>query len=683
MPGHPQLLTGLGTIALQKGDFSKAEQFLQQSIAAYPEQAIAQCNRGVALVNLDRLSDAQLCYQLAIQLKPDYATAHNNLGLLLKDLQRLDEALLSFDAAIAVQPNYAEAYYNQGLVWEAKHNFQSALVCYQRAVELKPDFDEAYKRRENMLHILEAEAVKENSAGPYLESNVDVFVQQGIGLHGQGDFRSAITRYDQVLALKPDYVEIYLNRGLAYQELREYQQAAANYRQAIDLQPAFAEAHNNYGIVLHKLQQYSAAVNSFATALDLKPEYAAAYNNRALSLIELGKYTLALNDFQQAARLEPENNEALRNQGNALLGLNQPLQAVELFNKALALAPHDAVAYNNRGNALKELNRLDEADCSYDQALSLDPAYANAYWNKALLKILRGQYAEGWQLYEWRWRSARNLQVLGFSQPQWHGEQNIAGKTLLIVPEQGLGDFIQFCRYVPRLDVLGANIIIQVPVVLKDLLASLKGHFSLVEEGESLPDYDLYCPIMSFPYAFKTTLEDVPANVPYLYADAKNQSVWSRRLGAKTKTRVGLVWSGSIEHKNDHNRSLSFSLLEPLLQLPYEFHVLQKDIRFADQEAMTAYPQLHIHQKDLSNFAATAALVSAMDLVISVDTSVAHLVGALGKPLWLLLPYAPDYRWLLDRVDSPWYPTAILFRQPAMGDWQSVIALLQERLQAI
>jgi hypothetical protein len=265
----------------------------------------------------------------------------------------------------------------------------------------------------------------------------------------------------------------------------------------------------------------------------------------------------------------------------------------------------------------------------------------------------------------------------------WLGHQTIVGKTLLIYAEQGLGDVIQFCRYATTVEALGAKVIVEVPAPLVPLISTLKGNFTIVEQGKPLPAFDLQCPVMSLPLAFKTSVATIPAEVPYLYADSGKQKVWQERLGNKTRIRVGLVWSGTKDHKNDHNRSIPLKLMKPLMRLPIEFHVLQKDIRSEDAVVLSQLKKMYSHQAELHDFSDTAALVQEMDLVISVDTSVAHLAGALAKSVWILLPFMPDYRWMLDRADSPWYPTATLVRQPAIGDWTSVILEITKRLETM
>ena len=340
--------------------------------------------------------------------------------------------------------------------------------------------------------------------------------------------------------------------------------------------------------------------------------------------------------------------------------------------------PDYADAYSNRGNALQDLNRPDEALASYERAIALksdhaeayskswgyparpqatgrsagklrpchcpqQPDYAEAYWNKSLLKILIGEYLEGWKLYEWRWKKEPLINSLrAYHQPLWLGDESIFHKTLLIYPEQGFGDYIQCIRYAALVEQLGAKVILEVPSRLLTLCSTLKGQPILIENGKPLPSFDYHCPVMSLPLALKTTVETIPAQIPYLYADDQRKKRWNEKLGNKTVTRIGLVWSGSTTHKSDHKRSLLLNQLTSLLVLPFEFHSLQKEIREIDVKTLTDFPKIHQHQDDQRDFSDAAALIDEMDLVISVDTAVAHLSGAMGKKTFILLPYSPS-----------------------------------------
>jgi hypothetical protein len=509
-----------------------------------------------------------------------------------------------------------------------------------------------------------------------LEINPDqpsVFSNRGIGLASLGRLNEAVYCYDQAILLKPDYANAYNNRGIALRAMGRYDEALSSYDSAVNCKPDYPEAYYNLGNILQDIGRKEEAEASYSQAIMHAPGYVQAYDNRGNVLKALGRLEEALADYDHAISLAPGYAQVYGNRGNVLKDLGRLDEALGSYDRAITIDPLNEEVHNNKGMVLQDMGLLKEALACYEHAAKIKPEYAPAYWSMALLKLLAGDYDEGWKLYEWRWKDSQKDKVRVFSQPLWLGVEALKGKALLIYAEQGLGDSIQFCRYALMAASQGARVVLEVPAPLSGLMATLGTGINVVEKGGALPDFDYQCPIMSLPLAFKTTLSSVPATVPYLHADPSKRQQWQQRLGAKGRFRVGLVWSGRPEHKNDHNRSIPLKLLEPLLQLPMEFHALQKEIRSEDAHLLTSFDQVRWHGADLQDFTDTAALMDEMDVVISVDTSVAHLAGAMGKPVWILLPYAPDFRWLLQRGDRPWYPTARLFRQPAMNDWISVI----------
>ncbi len=416
-----------------------------------------------------------------------------------------------------------------------------------------------------------------------------------------------------------------------------------------------------------------------ATAMDSKS--AKAWMALAFAQHEWGDYAAAVTSYERVLALHPNHADTYRARANPLIKLRRFDEALASLNRAIALTPQVAAIYNNRGNVLQAMGRFAEAMADYNQAIAMDAQLGDAHWNKALLLLLQGDFEQGWKLHEWRWKRQSVQQYVRVPPaPLWLGETSIAGKQLLVHPEQGLGDFIQMYRLIPTLQAMGAQVVLEVAPPLMPLIASLHPDVTLVERGGFLPPIDVHCPIMSLPLAIGMTLATIPNTVPYLATDAAKVAAWEAKLGAKTKLRVGLVWSGSATHTNDDNRSIPLASLTPLLRLPYEFHALQKEIRPSDETAL-ASNVIHSHADDLQDFTDTAALIAAMDVVITVDTSVAHLAGSMGKPVWILLPYMPDWRWLMDRTDSPWYPTARLFRQSRIGDWASVVVQVEEALK--
>jgi Flp pilus assembly protein TadD len=439
----------------------------------------------------------------------------------------------------------------------------------------------------------------------------------------------------------------------------------------------------NHGVISAQQGMLDEAIGYYKRAIALKPDFVEAHNNLGDVLNSKRRLDEALICFLKAILLNPRSVHAYNNLGNILTKIGCLQEALASFEQALTIDPDCADAHNNRGLALQHLKHYDEALISYNKAVLINRNCASAYINKASFKLLLGKYEEGWPLYEWRWKGEQlKHYARNFYQPLWLGKQSIVNKTILLHGEQGLGDVIQFVRYAPLVEELGAKVILECPHILIPLLDTLKGDITLVAHGDVLPAFDLHCPLMSLPLAFGTRIDSIPASIPYLSADSHKQREWRGRLGPKARPRLGLVWSGNINHVQDYNRSISLRTLEPLLHLDFEFHSLQKDSRDDDHAILIEHGQIQVHEAELHDFSDTAALIAELDLIVTVDTAVAHLAGALGKEVWILLPYSPDFRWMTERSDSPWYPTARLFRQRNGGNWEYVIKDVCSALRA-
>jgi tetratricopeptide (TPR) repeat protein len=607
--------------------------------------------RAAMLYQSGQLEKAAKLYKDLIKRFPKRPTFLTDLGTITLQLGNIEEGVRLLERSLDIAPDQAMAYSNCGIGLQYLNRFDEALACYDRALALNPQLAEAWSNRGFVLHKLKRLAESLDSC-------------------------------DRAIALQPNLAQAHVNRSSALKDLCRLEEALLSADRALALNSRLAEAHINRGAVLKELTRFDEALASFVRAIALNPKLAEAHSNHGSVLNNLGRFDEALASFARAIALQPDMAEAHNGRGGALNELGRPEEAIASIGNALAQKPDLADAHNNLGLTFDYRNRLDEALASFDRAIALDPAMAGAYWNKALLKLLQGDFDEGWKLYEWRWKGESRNHVRHFSQPLWLGQPTLAGKTLLIWPEQGLGDFIQFCRYAKMAEESGATVVLETPASLVPVVSTLKGNFTVVATGDPLPAFDFHCPVMSLPLAWQTTVETIPATDQYLYADPGKQAAWRERLGNKTRPRIGLAWSGSTDHKRDRHRSVPFELLEPLWKLPIDFHVLQKEIRADDVSRLAMLDQVSVHNEELTDFSDTAALIQEMDLVISVDTSVAHLAGALGKPVWILLPFKPDYRWMLGRADTPWYPSATLMRQPSIGDWPGVMAELMANLKA-
>lgn len=717
-PNQVDALHLLGLTAFQSGNFQAADALISKAIAIQPDCAYFYSNRGNALKELQQPDAAAADYQRAIQLKPDYAEAHSNYGNLLQTLRQFDAAVAcydraiqikpdyaqacfnrgnalnalaqhdaaikSFDQAIAIRPGYAEAWYNRGNALQFITQYEAAIVSFERAIALRANYPEAWANRGvalKALGLLNAAVASFDQAIALRPHYAEAWSNRGVALQTQGQLNEALASYDQAIAFKPDYAEAYSNRGFVLKELRQFDAALASCDQAIRLKPDYAEAYCNRGNTLEELQQFEAAQACHQQAIQLRPDFAQAWSNQGNTLQKLRQFDAALASYERALTLKPDYGQAWSNRSIALMALNRLDAALESCDRALALMPDCAEAHTNRGNILQKRMQLDAAISSYDRAIQLKPDDAETWFNKSLAVLLSGDFENGWQLYEWRWiKTSFAAPPRNFSQPLWLGKEPLEGKTILLHSEQGLGDTIQFCRYTTLVAAQGARVILEAPASLIALLGSLTGVAEWVEQGKPLPAFDYHCPLLSLPLAFKTRMDSIPAPARYLHADADKQEYWKLRLGKKTRPRIGLSWSGNRLNLNNHNRSLPLALLMQFLPADFQYVCLQKEVPERDRAALQSQTNMLYLGGELNDFADTAALCELMDLVITVDTSVAHLSGATGTPTWVLLCFAPDWRWLTDRGDSPWYPSVKLYRQTRTDDWSPVLSRLSDDL---
>lgn len=489
-------------------------------------------------------------------------------------------------------------------------------------------------------HRLLSAAVKINPRVP------EAWVHLGHVFHALKRDPEALECYDKARTLAPDSDEILNHHANILLSLGRAEEALAEFRQILARSPRHAEARVNCGIAHAALGFPEEAVAEFDRALTLAPHHPAAHYNRGVALFDLGRYA----------------------------------EATEANERALAALPDHAGAWLNRGRALAALNRLDDALASYAKVHAIRKNDADTYFMESLALLTRGEYRRGFEKYEWRWRRTGMATPRGRGKPLWLGEYPVARKTVLVHAEQGLGDTIQFARYVPLLAEAGAKVVLEVQPELTALMARLDGAPAILARGAPPPPFDIHCPVGSLPLAFKTEPGTVPAKIPYLGADEAHLATWSMRLGALTRPRIALAWSGNASHVNDGNRSIPFAKLAPLFSVPAHFVSIQRDLRDADEAALAGESRITHVGGELIDFADTAAAIALCDLVIAVDTAVAHLAGAMGRPLWLLIPFAPDWRWTLEGESSPWYPTAHLFRQSSLGDWDGVVARVASEL---
>ncbi len=502
--------------------------------------------------------------------------------------------------------------------------------------------------------------------------NFDATHLLGVLFRQRGDSALAVGQIRKALVLAPRSATAYGNLGNALRDAKRFDEALACYESVLALQPQNAEAHFQRGNILRDLGQHEAAAGAYSDSLALRPNHADTLNGLGNSYYSLERPLEAVEAYRAALGANPEFADAYSNCAVVLRVQGRHDEALAYYEKALALKPDFYEAETNRGVALCDLGRYAEAREGYARVLAAKPDDPLARMNSAMCALLLGDFAEGWPNYEWRWQ-AGNFPKPQLDVPQWMGEADLTGKRILLYAEQGLGDTIQFVRYAPLVAARGARVVVQAQAALKSLLQTLDGVESVLDQDEKLPPIDLQCPLMSLPLAFDTQLATIPAAVPYLRADKKRVAHWRKKLGQKDKKRIGLVWSGNTAHKNDRNRSIALADLAPLFAADVAFFSLQKEMRDEDAETAKKLANFLHFGAALRDFTDTAALVEAMDLVVAVDTSVLHLAGALGKPTLALIPFNPDWRWLLARSDTPWYPNTELVRQNQRGDWTDAL----------
>jgi len=566
-----------------------------------------------------------------------------------------------------------------------------ALGCCQRALAL----DAGHADTLQLMGLLSLQAKQYDAAIEWVgranraDPTTPYLASLGAALEQQGLLKEALKAFNEATQITPDDAELWTKLASVLVLSRRLDQAIWTYEHALKLDPRYWYAAYNYAVLLLDVGRFEEAVVKFDLCDELQPNHAATLNKRGEALYNLNRFEQALSDSRQARALDPMSAEACNEIGVTLQKLyGHEEEALQWFDRALDLRPDFVSALINKAFTLSEMQRFDEALKVYRRVKRIDPENAETDWNVALIQLLNGDFEAGWAGREARWRIS-SLQGTAnypkFPQAMWLGEKNIEGKTILVCADEGLGDTIQFVRYAPMLTALGARVILLPQESLYPLLSGLPGVAQCLPNlNQGQPAFDMHCPITSLPLAFRTTLETIPAPTSYLPKPPQDRrQVWEDRLGRHDKLRVGLVWSGDPKHKNDRNRSIPLRTFSRILDADATFVSLQKDTSSVDKAVLLERTDIVDLTAHLGDFMETAALISCLDLVITVDTSVAHLAGALGRPTWILLPYTPDYRWLLDREDSPWYPTARLFRQAATREWPSVLNRTRTELMAL
>ncbi|HYV36008.1 MAG TPA: tetratricopeptide repeat-containing glycosyltransferase family protein [Gemmataceae bacterium] len=572
---------------------------------------------------------------------------------------------------------------------QARADLEGAQNAWQSALALYPDDAEAHS---HLANVLIYQNKIDDAIAHYrqaLRLNPDIFAAQyilGIALHGKTLVDEAMAHYREALRLNPHFADTHHRMGLALADLGRLTEATACYRRALQLDPNLADAWNNLGIALDLQGQLDEATLCFQKALQLKPSCGQAFINWGLTLERLGKVDEALQCMHKALQLNPNDPSPSIHLGNFHKRQNDLDEAVKCYQQALQLAPGDFRTRVNLGHVYQEQSRFEQALACYDEAMRGNESEPGPHHNRALLWLLLGNWTQGWPEYEWRWQTP-GFERLSFTQPRWDGTP-LNGRTVLVLPEQGLGDTLQFIRYVPLVQQRGGRVLLGCTPRMAPLLRDCFGLTELAIQGGPFPQFDTYVPLQSLPGIMGTTPANVPGGVPYIRAHADLVAHWRQQLEPMKGFKIGIAWQGNPEYQYDRQRSITLACFARLAAIPgVQLVSLQKGPG-TDQLASLAG---RCAVRDLGGtlderagaFMDTAAVMMNLDLVITSDTAGAHLAGALGVPVWVALPMVPDWRWLLQREDSPWYPTMRLFRQQRRGDWQDVFERIASALQNV
>ncbi|PTB22444.1 glycosyltransferase [Trinickia symbiotica] len=674
-PDHAEALHFYGILHHQRGNTPEAKRLIQRAVSLAPDAATLSDFGG--LLATDGNFDAALeQFDAALRLDSNHLPSLIRRGNAMVALRRYESALVDYDRALGVSPLLLDALCNRGAALRALGRYQDAMETYERALTVDPRSYESLYNLGNVLRDLQryAEALHNyERALEIVPNHTEILSAKGRTLVDLGRPKEALASFNEAIAIRPDFVEALYNSAVALERLGRAEESLQRCDRVITIDPDHPKVHGTRGNALLHLKRYEEAVSDYSRALEIEPGAIDVLCNQGTALRHLHRYEAALRSYDAALATNPEFAEAWCNRGSVFLDMHRLDDALEAFDRALAISPKYALAWFNRGGALLDMLRYDDALESYGQAIELDPNYVDAHFGQAFIYLRQGDFARGWSKYEWRLRDPKSEHNgRRFPQARWVGGESLDGRTILIHAEQGFGDTLQFCRYAECLRDEGARVVLEVQPALRSLMSSLRGPVQVIARGEPLPAFDYHCPLLSLPFAFQTDLSSIPAKTPYLHADDTLVRKWTTILGVRHRLRVGLAWSGNPEHRNDRNRSIELAALMPLLVPDIDWISLQKVVRNSDAATLDRSP-IRNFDTDIRDFSDTAALIQSLDLVISVDTAVAHLAGALNRPVWILLTHIGEWRWLSEREDSPWYPSARLFRQSARGGWQDVV----------
>ena len=632
----------------QAGNWQEAERQYRQVLAQEPRNADAIHLLGLLYHQTGKAEQAIALYKQALEIRPNYLEAHGNLAMALQQQGKNTEAIGHFQQVLAIQPNHAETHLRLAIARHQEKQYDAAITHYQRAIALQPNLPSAH-------------------------NNLAVVLQE------QGKYELSLTHVKQAIAQQPNYVEAHYNLGNILRSMGKLEEAVGAYQQAIALKQNYVEAYYNLGNTLGELENWSEAIAQYQKAIALRPNYAKAHNKLGTVLRKQGNLERALISYQKAIAIKPNYSDAYYNLGITFGQQEKFDTAIKYYQQAIALNP-DPEIYNNLAVTFQKQRKITEAIANYQRAIELRSDYAEAHKNLGMALLLSGEMQQGLAELEWRWQCgtfAKEKSAYDLGKPLWDGG-DLQGRKILLYSEQGMGDAIQFIRYVPLVKEKGASVIVECQKPLLRLFQTVPEIDRVVERGTELPEFDVQASLMTLPHILGTTLDNIPAQIPYLQGGAGETP--APRENQET-LKVGIVWGTKSGHPTAKDRSCKLSDFSPILEIKdITFYSLQKGEQVAEIAALRQDNLINLDEQ-LQDFADTAAAIAQLDLIITVDTAVAHLAGALGKATWVLLPFVPDWRWMLDNSDTPWYPTMRLFRQEKAKDWSEVFVSVRKALE--
>lgn len=662
-------LDGLNLI--ENKEFEQAEKKFLKSLELIPDRESVLNNLSSAQIKLEKYQDAKKSAARVIELNKNNAVAWMNLGVIEQELNNFEASINYFNKAIEIDPLYFHVYNNKGILLCEFGKYQEAIINFNKSLELQPNLLEAILNKADALKELKNfdEALQCIDTALKIKNLAsEIWAKKGDILHNMKRYQEAIQAYDQAIKLNKNYAEAFCNKGFTLFTIEMFEEAIVECNKALEIKKIFPEAWVNIAVSYIGLKKYELALDYCEKALAVSENFTEAINSKGLCLFNLKRYEEANKLFDKILKIRKDFPEAMENKANTLYALKEYDEALTLY-EAIGTKKDYHKVLNNKGLLLHSLGHIKDKkyfnlakDC-YDQAIKIKPDFADAYWNKSLTQLTLGEFTEGWKNYEYRFK-IENAKPQFIEIPRLESLKNLTNKRVLIWSEQGLGDSIQFCRYIYKILDLGAKITFDTSKLLMALM-SRQFNCAINERGQGLVknNFDFQIPLLSLPMLFNTDLNSIPLNNSYLKTSKEKDTEWLNKLKlTKQKLNIAITYAGNPDYIADSERSASLEIFHPLVDKANLF-LIQKDIKKNDEIFLKKYPQIKFIGKDIDNFDDLASVIQNMDFVISTDTSIPHLAAALGKKVFILLGRITDWRWMLNSETSPWYSSATLLRK--------------------